>query len=138
MKRISPITVDAQLSISIRDNEVVIELEDEDAVTQPVRIIIPGERFLQALGRLSNVSCTASFVALDTIGKKRELKDFEFEVPKNLSSCNEKDLTTVIDIGNKQCPEGWEMSTYFRSQTSFRFEGDKQIAKTHIMRWVDK
>lgn len=127
--------VKTKLSISIRDKYTVIEIHDDDAVIMPVKLLIPNENFVQALGRLSSVDCKTEFNTLEYVGMKREHKTFEFEMPEHNWN-NQKEI--AIQTIRKVCPRGWEPYEHFGSQDSFFTKDGKDMAKTTIVRWVKK
>jgi hypothetical protein len=132
--------INAQISIiSSYDDSINIIVEDKDAGVRFLDMTLTRAEFVNAaMNRQAcvNVSKTEVF-ALDKIGKKKEYKEFEFEIPIT-TPCDEKQKEITIGVLNSVCPEGWVPDTYFGSQDSFFSKDGKKYARTMIRRWVDK
>jgi len=92
-----------------------------------------GDKALYWAGRMAGVKCEGTIRGIQNVGKIKETKEFIFEV----SDYRPKE--EAIQKAKELCPEGWEPSLYFGSQSSF-FTGEdkKRYAETYIYRFVDK
>jgi len=122
------------ISILINREYTTIEIEDENANTRFVKVTLTAEQLSAALSRQMSVECELEVKGLNRVGKKHENKAFEFEIPKELrSSDNKKELN---NLAQSQLTDGWIADTYFGSQNSFFTKDDKQYARVIIRRWI--
>lgn len=119
-----------------KDNRTSLVIEDDDAVCRFLEMEITNDQLVALLSRQAYIKIEAKVDNLDIVGKKREHKKFEFEIPENVRWYTDK--STVVEIGKKLCPEGWTMREHFNSQDSHFTKDGKTYARTSIMRWVDK
>jgi len=116
-----------------RDNGFTIELVDNEASTTFVRVHLTADQFMAAMARLGYTPCTIEVMALDRVGKKHEHKAFAFEMPE----CDWKSQKeTAKRLVTQKCPEGWIPDIGFSSQNSFFKNGDKNMARTIIRRYI--
>lgn len=130
----------AELTISIRDDAVHIEIEDGDAAVTFVEVAVSPEKFVAALGRLGHVPVISCEVrALDKIGTKMEVDKLEFQMPKsNAFELGDAKRLTARMLSLKSCPKGWTPDQSFSSRTSFFYKGGNEYARCTIRRWVDR
>lgn len=75
---------------------------------------------------------------IENVGKLRESKTIEFEVPEMLDTWSPEGVKRLNAMADKACPEGWRPDYYFGSQSSFFHREDKYFARCTIRRWVEK
>lgn len=115
---------------------IKITIDDVDAVTQFLEIEMSLENFAECLTGLAARPCEFKTRGLQNIGKKREMADFTIELPEGtINRRNSEEVAT--ERAEKLCPDGWIVSTYFNSQSSFYRENGKEYARTNIFRWID-
>lgn len=90
---------------------------------------------MMALTGFAYQHCTFDVRQLDCIGKVREQDTITFPVKTS-------DKKLAVEEAKKYTPEGWVAYTSYNSQDSFKYVaeeiGNSYIAKTQIVRWVDK
>ena len=109
-----------------------LEITDTNSHIQFAEILITEEQLVRLLSRQAGVKCDAKIRNIDNVGKRRETREFVFEV----SEWKERD--EAERKAKELCPDGWEPSLYFGSQSSFFTGKDKKrYAKTYMYRYVD-
>lgn len=112
-----------------------IAVRDDDACIEFLELKISLENFSEALTGLGNTECEMVTRGLENVGKLREQDTLVFPMPESDYS-NRKEVAAFV--AQKQAPEGWTADSYFDSQDSFQTINDVEMAKTQILRWVDK
>ena len=131
--------INARVTILCGKDGVTIEVQDDDANTNFLRLDLSPEQWCAALGRLSLVSCEeCELVGLDHVGRVHESKDWVFPLPKDTDAYNKKRESIAQREADMQCPVGWTPDTSYRSQDSFFHKDEKWWARTKIRRWVAK
>lgn len=131
--------INGQISIcggraSPRDGKVRIEIFDEESRTMFCEIVMTDSQFIEAaMGGLVRQECECEVFNLERVGKKMEMDMIEFEVPK-VEHAERASAAKKAAIA--ACPAGWIPDTYYGSQNSFFRDGEKQMARTRIRRWV--
>jgi len=120
-----------------RDNRTTIEIYDGDACIRFVQVTMTNDQVASALSRLGHTPCIVEVRGLDCVGKKREHKSFEFEIPFG-EPWHEGYVDRVCEAVKEKCPQGWEPDLSFSSQDSFFDKDGKRWARTTIRRWVDQ
>ena len=124
---------DGRITLLFDNDGMKIELHDNDASITFADIRLDKEQTCQALSSLGYTQCDIKMGGLDKIGKKMEVDDLIFEMPKvNWSEEN----SVAKKIAVEKCLIGWEPDLSFSSQGSFFYKDDKYYAKTFIRRWV--
>ena len=89
--------------------------------------------------------CIVDVYDVEKIGKTAESKPFNFDMPRSepgASSYGTERRRAAIRVGERLCPEGWEMNTSFSSKKTFgqKTVGGKEVVTCHttIHRWVWK
>lgn len=127
--------IKGSIDILYRDDIVEITVHDEDAVSIVCSVELSSAQFCEvALGRLARQKCEIDVPDSSRIGKIRESKNFEFEMPVLNYPSNRASVAKMIAA--KKCPDGWTPSTYFGSRDSFFKKDGKEYARTTIYRWV--
>lgn len=117
-----------------RDGKVKIEVRDADSGTLFCEIAMTDSQFIEAaMGGLAQQECECEVFNLERVGKKMEMDTLTFEMPK--VEYDERDFAANT-AAVAACPAGWVPDLYFGSQTSFFRDGEKQMARTTIRRWV--
>lgn len=141
--------IDARISInagrtstrsnSMFDDDVEIDVYDTTSGVNFLEIHMSREQFINAvMNRLGHTELKQAIVTdLHKVGKTREGKVFEFEIPEENRYGKEKEF--AVKMVKELCPDGWIPEVGFSSQDSFFYGKDgKRYARTKIMRWVDK
>lgn len=128
--------IEGKLTITRRrDNNdeqfICIELGDEKAIITPIEIKILPEKLMMALTGFASQDCTFDVQHLEKIGKIKEQDTITFPVTNT-------DKANAAEEAKKHTPEGWIARTSFNSQNSFSYNNKSYIAKTQIIRWVDR
>lgn len=125
-------------SMSMYDDDIEINIYDNDSGVNFVEIHMTREQFINAvMNRLGHTETKCTIVTdLDRVGKVREEKVFEFEMPDK-DEFKSNAIKIAIKIAKETCPDGWVPELSFSSQDSFFYgKGGKRYARTTIMRWV--
>lgn len=131
------ININAKLTISIRDDEVIIEIRDDDALVTFFSGSMEHGPFIRALGRLAHVEFKDAQVGmLDKVGKFMEHKELIFPLPDTANFTNR--AKAAEETAEQYTPDGWEAYKSYDSQDSFPTIDGKPHAKTIIKRWVAK
>jgi len=117
-------------------DQISITVRDDDAVLNFLNIKIDLAEFTKCLTGLAAVDCELETRDLEHVGKIREREELVFEMPEGSSISRDKEAANIE--ASKATPEGWEYSSYFNSQDSFFTEDGKSMARTSILRWIDK
>lgn len=120
-----------------KEKEIRIDLSDTDAcLNKFLEVSIGLSEFAEILTGLSRVDCDIEVRGLQNIGKIREHKTFEFELPRDeLGNVRKEMAKTVL---SNIIPEGWSSTDAFNSQGSFFYKDGTPWARAIIVRWVDK
>ena len=119
---------DTYMSLTIRDTDACIELCKLTLSPNELMLALTGQLLTNITTRLGDTG---------KIGKVRESRVLEFPMPEGTFYGDPRKAQAVKE-GSRICPEGWEMSTYFSSQSSFFTKEGRDWARTSIMRWVEK
>lgn len=131
--------IDARITIlgSHNDGKVTIEIEDRTSSTTFATVTMTADQFVgAALGRLACSHCECEVIHAERIGKKMETGNLEFEIP-DVGYDRDKKTDAASVVAKRECPAGWIPDLYFGSQGSFYRDGEKQMARCTIRRWVD-
>ncbi len=127
--------IDARITILGSEHGVEIEIEDRLSSRTFVKVSLTPEQFVQAaMGRLACQKCDCEVYQLDRVGKKMEMDTLRFEMPKMDWKVREE---SAYRIALEKCPEGWEPDQCFGSKGSFYRDGETEMAKCTIRRWVE-
>lgn len=111
-----------------------IEIEDDDANVNFVKVKLTPEQLSMILWRQACVDCELEVMWLEKVWKKHENKSFEFEIPESLrSSRRTKELN---NIANSQLKDWWISNDSYSSQGSFFSKDGKYYARATIRRWI--
>jgi hypothetical protein len=125
---------DGRITFLINREETTIEIRDNIAGITFVRVKLTPKQLSSALSRIMYTECESVEVEnLEKVGKVRESKKIEFEIPKNTYSSDKELLKKLTD---EACPDGWIPDYYFNSQDSFYMKKGKRYARVIIRRWV--
>lgn len=128
--------LEGKISILIGRDFTIIEIEDDQANTTFARITLTPEQLSAALSRQACVGCKLEVNGLNKIGKKHENKNFEFEIPKELSTSSKSKELRIIAQSKLNGGNGWIADSYFGSQDSFFIKENKNYARCTIRRWI--
>lgn len=129
--------IEGRISILIGADSTSIEIEDNNANTQFVKLRMTASEFQRALSRECMIKCELYIKGLDKIGKKHENKQFSFPISDELrSSANSEKLRVIAQDLLDEQNEGWIADSYFGSQGSFSGYGDKCMAHATVRRWI--
>lgn len=124
------------------DDSITIRLKDDDAVIEPFEISMSLEAFAEAITGFAYRPCKFTVRNLDKVGKVREHKTFEFQLPDvKVFNLDSKLKEIAREVLSTVCPDGWEANSAFSafsSQDSFFSKDGKLWARTLITRWVPK
>lgn len=122
------------------DGHISITLADIDAVVQFAQIRMSLADFAQCVTGLSRIDCDIELKNLDKTGKQRIREQIEFELPDDTDSyCSSDQRKAVaLNVARELVGDEWEVDGYFGSQDSFFQRDGKPMARTSIMKWVDK
>ena len=128
--------IKAQVTLLCSGERIALEIRDKEAGIMFVDIEMSSEQFTSALGRLAHVNVDKCIVrGLDKVGKKREVKEIEFELGKNVGYGDDRKRLAKKEA-TKNCPDDWTPRLYFDSQNSFFYKGESTWARCHIERWI--
>jgi hypothetical protein len=115
-----------------------LKIEDDNSGISFLEIYFDEKQTCQLLSRLANVSCDMEIWDIDKVGKQLEISKISFEIPKNLSYETKREVAyeKAKEFCLKNCESGWIPDNYFRSQSSFFSEDDKEYARCTIRRWI--
>lgn len=120
-------------------NESVIQISCAISGLQIAEITLNPVQLTQLLGGMGGVDGEMTYYNNgDNIGKVRESMTLEFEIPEKYNRYDNDDIEEIKKLAEKNCPDGWVASTYFRSQNSFFRKDGKSFARTNAFRWVDE
>jgi hypothetical protein len=127
-----------RITLLISNENTYMEIEDDNASVRFLTIRLTNEELVRILSRQGMVECDIELHSLDKLGKKHECKDFVFEIPLRGYSNNlpDKEYAKMAQTLLDKEGEGWIAEDYFRSQNSFFKNGDKQMARCTIRRWI--
>ena len=129
--------IEGRVSILIGADSTTIEIEDNNANTQFVRVKLTASEFQRALSRECMIKCELDVNGLDKVGKTHENKMLDFPINESLRSSNHSNELREIAQGIlDQQGDGWIADSYFGSQKSFSGYGDKSMAHAVIRRWI--
>ena len=120
---------------SFSSGKEIISLTVKD-VSSKIRFLeleIKLDDFAKILTGLSEVECDMKIRGLEFVGKKKEMKNFEFLVGVQEYS-NRKESAFSIAKGLVQ--SGWFVREYFDSKGSFFIKDGEDWARTIIYRYV--
>ncbi len=131
--------INAKVTILCGDNGVTIEVQDDDANTNFLKLTLSPEQWCTALGRLAFVSCEECEVAgLDHVGLVHESKSWTFSLPEDTDAYDKNRESMARHEADMKCPVGWKPDTCYKSRDSFFQKDGKFWARTRIRRWVAK
>ncbi len=130
----------AQLSISRLSygydrRKIKIIVQDTDAEIKFLEIEMDLCKFVECITGLPSVDCDMELKNIQNLGKQKERKTIEFQLPKEKYLLKDEE---IIEIAKKHVPEGWTCDMYFDSKGSFFTKDDKRFARTDIVRWITK
>lgn len=129
--------IKARISLLINRDETMIQVVDWDSDITFLEMRLTNEQTCQMLSRLSNVEVDkATIRGLNLIGKKMEIREYEFEIPESLYEYKNRDSKKIKEIADCTLSDGWVADSYFVSKDSFVEKDGKFYAKTIIRRWV--
>ena len=129
--------IKAKISLFINQDETMIQVVDSDSGVTFLEMHLTNEQTCQMLSRLSQVEVEKSTVrGLDLIGKKLECSDYEFEIPKSIYECGNRDSKELKRIADSNLTGGWIADAYFTRKNSFFEKDGKFYARTTIRRWI--
>ena len=129
--------INAQITLLVKQEGVIIEIRDQDAGEIFLELGLTPEQFCQALARRWRVPCESAQVqGLEKIGKRQEYRSFEFPLPVAEGMIlPDRKINAMAEV-RRLCPPGWQPDEYFDSQDSFFRREGQQWARTMIRRWV--
>lgn len=120
-----------------RDNRTSIDIHDDEANINFVRIELTNDQLVSALSRLGNTPCErVEVVGLNKVGKKMEHKILEFEIPDRYIGKWKTDQSLLERLANNACSKGWKPDHYYNSQETFFNKNGKNYCKVTIRRYV--
>ena len=129
--------IKAKISLFIDRDETMIQVVDSDSGVTFLEMHLTNEQTCQMLSRLSRVEVEKATVrGLDLIGKKMESSDYEFEIPKSIYECGNRDSKELKRIADSNLTDGWSALSYFGGKNSFFEKDGKFYARTTIRRWI--
>lgn len=127
--------IPAKLTLLIGQDRTTIRIEDDLAGVLVAEVEISPETLSAVLSRLTCVKVDATIGPVECFGKKLEVRNFSFPMPKGVPY---KDRIKVAqELAVQFCPEGWVPDSYFGSQESFITVQDQPWAQTNKRRWVE-
>jgi hypothetical protein len=135
------------ISILVNEDRTTIEVMDSISSITFVKVTLTPEQLSSALSRFCLTPCEKVEVfGLERVGKKREVKFFEFEHQFDISN---RDIERMNEEGKRfidlvkeetlnRLGEEWHPSLYFGSKNSFYTKDGKKFARTHASRWVNQ
>ena len=115
---------------------ISITVRDSDAGIEFLEIDISLESFAECITGLAYAECDIEFSGLENVGKQIERDTIEFEIPEYIYFGTRKEI--AYKLAKETAPDGWIVSNYFGSQSSFFRKDGKDYARTSISRWVEK
>lgn len=112
---------------------ISIKIKDRKSRIQFLEIEMSYKNFAQCLTGLSEVNCDLKTRNLENIGKIKETKTIEFEIPDD---CYDKE--EIKQRAKKHVPENWKCSFYFGSKDSTFNIDNKRYARTSIYKYVEE
>lgn len=131
--------IKAKVTFLINRDISILEIFDDDSKITIARLEFSPYQIVQLLSRLGNTDVErCQICGFDIAGKNRLTDKIEIEIPKAVY--DKHDEGTLYEYCKQFCPEGWEMSSYFGSKGSTRFDfiENKCYAVANLMKWVDK
>lgn len=116
------------------DRGLEIEICDSASSTARVTATLTPEQVVKALSRVAHTPCAISWSGLDVVGKKMEIKKYEFELEDQ--SRGDQVENALSQIGRMTLPDGWVPDNYMGSQDSFFQRDGKTWGRVTIRRWV--
>lgn len=117
----------------ISEDGIKLEIQDKESGRRFLKGIISPADFCSMMGRVACVPVELEVQDLDKVGRKQEMRTWEFEVPDVSYSERKSTAATLAQIN---CPKGWVPDVCFGSKDSFFKEGDVNWARTIIRRWL--
>jgi hypothetical protein len=114
-----------RISITVTDNASHIQFLDLEMKLDDFACMMTGLAHVEAIGEARG---------LENVGKTKESKELIFELPNDTYSAREVAPKTCQNFADP----GWTASPYFNSQNSFFKKDDKQFARTHQYRFVER
>ena len=116
-----------------------ISIQCEDSGIEFARIQFNGEETLKLMANYGRVKGEAEVNSLDKVGKYYDSKHFSFELPERLKGNSFRKSKELKEYMKSICPDGWEISTYLGSQSSFKYDGKgNTTVNTYIFRYLDE
>jgi hypothetical protein len=131
--------IKGKITIRIDREETVIDIMDDNAGITFATITLTPEQLSAALSRLSHTDTQKIEVFnLDRVGKKLEVRTFEFELPPELSNwdSNRNDIAEYAQKLLNEEHQGWISDKYFNSQNSFFVRKEVKYARCTARRWI--
>lgn len=125
-----------KISILFSENGLRIEIQDPLSGISFVEAKLNTKQTCQALSRPCYIDCELDVGGLDVVGKKREHKEFVFEMPEADYESRGKVAIATANALLKNNPEGWVPQNYYGAKDSFFTKDGKSYARTLILRWV--
>ena len=135
-----PKQIEGQISIiASYEDSINIKIHDKTSGITFVDMTLTREQFVNAaMNRLGNAEVSQMEVrGLDKVGKKMEMKHFEFPLPDDASYRDERAAEIVLRdmVADNRFGE-WEPEISFGSRGSFFEKDGKQYARILLRRWV--
>ena len=124
------------LTLMVGREQITIEIEDREANTRILSLILTPEDFCAALGRQAYIDCELTIGKLERVGSKHENSTLEFEIPNELRGSKHAD--ELNEIAKTHCTDGWIPEGYYGSQNSFFTKDSKDYARVTIRRYVPR
>jgi len=125
--------LDGNVTMLFSENGLEMTIVDETSRSTLAIIKLNSKQVCAAMARNARIPCKMEVLNLDKVGKKKLLETYRLQVSEedyyNKAKCEE--------LLKGACPDGWLMSTYLGSQSSFVREDGEYFVQTHIYKWVD-
>lgn len=126
----------AAITFLVGSDNTTIQIHDQNANIDFVRIRLTNDQLAAMLSRLSFTPCEVEVFGLNRIGKKMENKNFEFEIDEDARKNRDLLPSICSDALQSEGLFEWVSDMYFSSQNTFFTKDGKLMARTTIRRWV--
>lgn len=113
-----------------------IRIQDENSRGTFVTARMSMEDYAHCSTGLAHQAATLEVKGLKNVGKVKEQKPLIVEMPEHCGYGDDREAL-AIKTARAHADEGWEISTYFRSQRSFYAKDGIEYAQTTQYRYVE-
>ena len=128
--------LNGKITFLINQDETTIEIMDDNSSISFVKIILTPQQLSNALSRLGRTDCELNVFNLDKVGKKMIIKEFTYELPKNIKKDDDEKLAEYAKYLLNQNEINWIPDQYFKSQNSFFTKDNINYFRGIARRWI--